>query len=199
MASVTIILQSTGTNENRLALRKFLFSRYNMPMARIGIVFGLLLCGLTIAGLSVTTQKSYTQFIPMMFGIPMLFLGVVSLNPHRREGAVSFATGLAALGTLLGGGRLFVLALQYVGGGYVNPISLRLVVVMTGLCLIFALVAWIWQKQRKRDSTSQALSAKASNPTPETTVTLKPPPVTTDNPYQTPPILPNSTDDRGIS
>ncbi|MEM8669628.1 MAG: hypothetical protein AAGG48_19025 [Planctomycetota bacterium] len=71
-------------------------------MARVGIVFGLILCGLTFAGLVGTELKMPTQFYPMMLGIPVLFCGVVALNPHRRKHAMHVTAGLALLGTVAG-------------------------------------------------------------------------------------------------
>ena len=65
-------------------------------MARVGIIFGLLLCGLTIAGLVGTTVKSTILFIPMMIGIPTLFCGVVALNPHRRKHAMRVSATIAS-------------------------------------------------------------------------------------------------------
>ena len=71
-------------------------------MARIGIIFGLLLCGLTFTAMIATTVKSPILFIPMMIGIPTLFCGVVALNPHRRKQAMRAAAVLALLGLSVG-------------------------------------------------------------------------------------------------
>jgi hypothetical protein len=158
-------------------------------MARIGIIFGLLLCGLTITGMSATTQKSYTQFVPMMFGIPMLFLGVVSLNPHRRAGSVFVALVLSVLAVTLGGGRLLVLAMDWANGEYVNPISLRLVITMTTLSLVFVLIAWWWQYRRTRQPGSGGQVPKSKPLSSTSTATFRKPAVSNDNPYQTPAIL----------
>lgn len=71
-------------------------------MARAGIVFGLILCGLTFVGLVGTELKIPTQFYPMMLGIPVLFCGVVALNPHRRKHAMHVTAALALIGTVAG-------------------------------------------------------------------------------------------------
>ena len=167
-------------------------------MARLGIIFGLLLCGLTIVGMSVTTQKSYTQFVPMMFGIPMLFLGVVSLNPHRRRESVFFALLLSLSAMAIGAGRLLVLALEWAAGEYVNPISLRLVLVMTLLSLVFAVIACLWRRRRAKILAPLAQSS-AESPSKDSTPSAIPDspsshitpsaPGFSDNPYQTPPIV----------
>ena len=49
-------------------------------MARTGIIFGLILCGITFAGLVGIPVKTPTQFYAMMLGIPILICGVVILG-----------------------------------------------------------------------------------------------------------------------
>jgi HAMP domain-containing protein len=182
-------------------------------MARIGIFFGLVLCGLTVAALSVTTEKSYTQFVPMMFGIPLLFLGVVGLNPHRRLGATVVALALGMIGFGCGAIRFVVLMVERAAGEVINPLSFRLVVAMTVVCLVFALMAMIWVRKR-RDRMSR--SVNLDHPEPETKVlddietTAVPDasvsaasdaePVSTSaasaNPYQSPRAIDRSTETR---
>lgn len=41
-----------------------------------------------------TPLKMPALFIPMMFGIPVLFCGVVGLNPHRRRNSVATAAAI---------------------------------------------------------------------------------------------------------
>ncbi|MFG0264024.1 MAG: hypothetical protein ACF8AM_02595 [Rhodopirellula sp. JB055] len=135
-------------------------------MARIGIFFGLVLCGLTVAALSVTTEKSYTQFVPMMFGIPLLFLGVVGLNPHRRLGATVVALTLGMIGFGCGAIRFVVLMVERAAGEVINPLSFRLVVAMTVVCLVFALMAMIWVRKR-RERMSQSVNLDQPEPEPE--------------------------------
>lgn len=63
-------------------------------MARASIIFGLLLCGLSALAMVGTPLKMPALFIPMMFGIPVLFCGVVGLNPHRRRNSVAIAAAI---------------------------------------------------------------------------------------------------------
>ena len=65
-------------------------------IARVAIVVGLILCGLSMAAMVFAPTKGTTQFIPMMAGIPILFSGVVGLNPHRRR--VSMLASLVVSG-----------------------------------------------------------------------------------------------------
>ena len=61
-------------------------------MARLGIFFGLILVGISLAAMLQTPQKAPSQFYSMMFGIPTFFCGIVALNPHRRKQAMTVAT-----------------------------------------------------------------------------------------------------------
>ena len=63
-------------------------------MARASIIFGLLLCGLSAVAMVGAPLKMPALFIPMMFGIPVLFCGVVGLNPHRRRNSVAIAAAI---------------------------------------------------------------------------------------------------------
>lgn len=175
-------------------------------MARIGIVVGLLLCGLTVASLLATTQKHVTQFVPMMFGVPLLFLGVVSLNPHRRLRAIPVAGLLATIGVCLGLIRLGYVAVKYGFSGQLNWLSIQTLGAMTLTCLIFGLGVLGWLRRRKRRRSNNAASSSvlaaqpasqqsAENSARQTKTPLEPlttPPVATApkeslNPYQTPP------------
>lgn len=107
-------------------------------MARAGIVFGLILCGITFAGLVGTPAKAPTQFYAMMLGIPILFCGVVALNPHRRRLSMLVATTIAVSGAVSGalwsGYQLIALSN---GGLEIDRFSLRLMAVMTLVCILF--------------------------------------------------------------
>ncbi len=166
-------------------------------MARIGIVFGLVLFGLTIAALSLTTHKSYTQFVPMMFGIPLLFCGVVALNPHRRGDAVLWALILMLGGLGFSVIRTIVLGVRWMTGGHVNTLWFELVVSMSVVCLVFVVIAENWRRRRKaerkrieearRQSAADAISPLTANP--PNGQMIQPAQGDRENPYQTPAIL----------
>ncbi|MFG0263124.1 MAG: hypothetical protein ACF788_12100 [Novipirellula sp. JB048] len=121
-------------------------------MARIAILFGLLLCTVTLAALIVSMQKMPAQFCPMMLGIPMLFCGVVGLNPHRRRLAMHVAAAIALLGALTGGGNTLFALVRSLRGIEVNSLGIRVLVVMTVLCvvfLLFSLVSFIQTRRRR--------------------------------------------------
>ena len=122
-------------------------------MARAGIVFGLILCGVTFAGLVGIAAKTPTQFFPMMLGIPLLFLGVVALNPHRRRFAMAISIGISVLGVVCGAAwTVFRLASIEDGGSEIDRYSLRLIGVMVLVCIVFAISCAAWFRRVRRKS-----------------------------------------------
>lgn len=125
-------------------------------MARIAIVFGLLLCAMTVSGLVVSTSKSPYQFVPMIQGIPILFCGVVALNPHRRRHAMHASAMIAALGCFVGGMRSLSIAIRWFRGNDINGFAFQLVTLMTSVCLIFLILCVIsFINARRRGETGQ--------------------------------------------
>ena len=109
-------------------------------MARISIIFGLLLCCLSLAGMELAPAKGTTQFVPMMAGIPLLFMGVVGLNPHRRRNSTLVSIVVALLADLYGVARFFQLL------GHHEPLAVmdeRIVLGMSLLAASYVAVA-IW-------------------------------------------------------
>ncbi len=109
-------------------------------MARIGIIFGLLLCGLTVVGLVEWTAKSPIQFLPMMLGIPILFCGVVALNPHRRKQAMQVAVTIATLGVVIAGCRALYTTIRWASGDPINRFAFKMVLATGVVCVVF--VGW---------------------------------------------------------
>ena len=121
-------------------------------MARVGIVFGLLLCGLTYAAMVWDPEKIPAQFIPMMFGIPLLFCGVVALNPHRRKISMQVAASVAGLGVICGSVWCVMRCFRLATGKPVSMHGLTVIAVMSLLCLVFV-VLWgrlVFQMRRKQ-------------------------------------------------
>ena len=122
-------------------------------MARVGIIFGLLLCGLTIAGMVATTVKSPILFIPMMIGIPTLFCGVVALNPHRRKQAMRTAATLALIGSCVGLVRTVVWASRWMREGQVLRYALFLnigLLIVSGTFLAIFVASFIQDRRRRK-------------------------------------------------
>ena len=119
-------------------------------MARTGIVFGLLLCGLTVVGLVGTSVKYPTQFIPMMLGIPVLFCGVVALNPHRRKHAMQAASAVALLGAVAGATRVAYCLVELAGGAEINRNAFQLVIATSVICAVFVVICVFFFIQTRR-------------------------------------------------
>ncbi|MEO1527023.1 MAG: hypothetical protein AAFX06_16410 [Planctomycetota bacterium] len=110
-------------------------------MARIGIVAGLALCVVTAMALVGTLDKTPLLLMPMMIGIPILFFGVVALNPHRRRHAIGISAVIGTLGLLIGCGEVFQLFSVWHRTDAVNIHSVRVVGLMIAICIGF-LVAY---------------------------------------------------------
>ena len=155
-------------------------------IARVSIVAGLILCGVTVAGMIATTQKHGSVFLPMMVGIPLLFLGVVSLNPHWRRTAMWFAGTLAGGGGLFGLVRMIAMLAGTLTGRPVHWVSLETLAAMVIVCGTFVLAVVLWTRRRQRRPTR-----RSGRMLPGHDAAAKPrEPVThSDNPYHPPPVV----------
>jgi hypothetical protein len=134
-------------------------------MARVGIIFGLLLCGLTFVGMVETTVKSPILFIPMMIGIPTLFCGVVALNPHRRKQAMRAAATLALLGMSVGMIRSSVWLSRWMRDEQVLRYAFSLnvaLMIISGTFFVILIVSF-WQDRRPRPN-AKALAQSGAAP-----------------------------------
>ncbi|MEL6106508.1 MAG: hypothetical protein AAFU85_10740 [Planctomycetota bacterium] len=119
-------------------------------MARIGIVSGIALCVLTALALVVSLDKSPLKFVPMMLGIPILFFGVVALNPHRRRHAIGTSAVVGTIGLLIGFGQAVRLFSLWHRTESVNLQSVRLVALMITICVVFlAAYGWDWNDRTR--------------------------------------------------
>ncbi|MGB1926191.1 MAG: hypothetical protein ACPHL6_06650 [Rubripirellula sp.] len=122
-------------------------------MARVGIIFGLLLIGISVAAMLQTPEKSPSQFYSMMFGIPTFFCGIVALNPHRRRQSMLIATLLTVTGLLSG---LVWISLNLIrdpsSNGSPDHPNLLPIIGMTATCgifLFYSLIAFSQIRKRK--------------------------------------------------
>lgn len=75
-------------------------------LARSSVWIAMLLCGLSMLMLIGTPMRRIESAIPMMLGIPLLFVGVIGLNPHRRLLLIIGAAVSSTLGMTLGAARV---------------------------------------------------------------------------------------------
>lgn len=139
-------------------------------MARAGIIFGLALCGLTLLALVGTPVKTPIQFIPMMLGIPILFCGVVALNPHRRRYAMRVASLVALVGAIVGAGVAVYWSVGLPQPAMTDRNSLRLVIVLTSTCTLFVAfcVAFFISLRRRKRRAAATRGTLNLHPPPET-------------------------------
>ncbi len=134
-------------------------------MARTAIVFGMLLCGLTLYGLVAATMKSPFQFVPLMFGIPVLFCGIVGLNPHRRRITASLSALVMLLGVTIGIMETINRGKAWSDSTQFRPVLFTMGVLMTLLCTVYVVTFLIRTARRKGElSTLQQLRQGDKHP-----------------------------------
>lgn len=78
-------------------------------MALWTLIIGCLLELVGIVGFSLSVEKSMTAWIPSLFGVVLLWMGVRSLRkPDLRKTSMHIAAGVSLLGVVLAWGRLFM-------------------------------------------------------------------------------------------
>ena len=120
-------------------------------MARLGIVFGLTLFGLSVLGMVMSNSKSPIQFYPMMIGIPVQLCGVIALNPHRRKHAMHVAAALASIGAVLGVAYAIFASVRWARGRLIDEHAFIMIASMAVICLVFtALCIMSFAESRRR-------------------------------------------------
>ena len=112
-------------------------------MPNITIIFGLLLCALSVVTLVLTGGKvgSVSIFIPCFVGVPLLLLGILAAaRPNARKHAMHAAAAFGLLGGLAALGRGTPQALKILRGEEVDLLPVSMVWAMTLICITFVLV-----------------------------------------------------------
>ncbi|WP_153558252.1 hypothetical protein [Roseimaritima sediminicola] len=140
-------------------------------MPQTSVVFGLALCGLTVLGMVGSPEKLATAFVPMMLGIPLVFCGIVSLNPHRKRSWMWVAGTVALIGLLASSVRLVHQAYQVLDHHLVNWFALGLMWGVCGLCSAYLLLLGLdmFRQHRRRGGRRRGRS-KPHTPPAETPV-----------------------------
>jgi hypothetical protein len=106
-------------------------------MAKVCIVFGVVLCLLGVGGWLGTGRTSVTALIPAFLGLPLAVLGALALDERRLKMAMHTAV-LLALAGLVGSARGLPGFLTLVRGGEVErPAAVVLQTVTAVLCAAF--------------------------------------------------------------
>ncbi|HED37053.1 MAG TPA: hypothetical protein ENI76_02230 [Ignavibacteria bacterium] len=107
-------------------------------MAKISILFGIILLLVGIAGYIATDETGDITLIPAILGLALVLLGIVGLKEKNLKKSMRAASLLALLGFLGAGIRLLS---AFTSDIHVNPIELTSQIIITILCAVFIGVA----------------------------------------------------------
>ncbi|WP_222435760.1 hypothetical protein [Rubripirellula tenax] len=115
--------------------------------------------------MAATVVKDPVQFVPLMLGIPILFCGVVALNPHRRKIAMNLAAVIGSVGTVIGLLQAIVWGVRWSDAGPVSEIGGKIIAAMTWLCATFVVICVIAlvRDRRRRNSTHDGGDKKSGS------------------------------------
>lgn len=109
-------------------------------MAKSAIGFGVALIALGVIGYFATGMQSVTALIPAGFGIILLILGWVGLNPARRKNAMHAAAALGVIG-FLGTVPGVIKAFKWIAGtSPARPAAVISQTIMAALMLVFVVL-----------------------------------------------------------
>ena len=110
-------------------------------MAKLSIVFGIVLILLGLISYFGISSESVTALIPIFIGIPMSVLGLLALNEKYKKHAMHGAAVLMLIGfggTISGLIKFF----RMLGGDeFERPTAITVQAIMAVLCLIFLVLA----------------------------------------------------------
>jgi hypothetical protein len=104
-------------------------------MARLSILFGLLLVALGVGGFVGTGSEHPTALIPAGFGILLVLLGILALKESLRKHAMHFAAVVGLVGTV--GGAIRLLQPVVSGQTIQHRVAYGCTAAMAVLCLAF--------------------------------------------------------------
>ena len=110
-------------------------------MAKLTIVFGVLLIALGVAGFVLTGSIHHSALIPAGFGLLLCLFGALATtqNPKKRMLWMHIAVTVGLVG-FLGSATMVVLAFIWADGGpFPVPAAVEAQGAMCGLCLVFVL------------------------------------------------------------
>lgn len=111
-------------------------------MSKITILFGFLLCAISVCILLVKQEvNSVSIFIPTFVGVPLILLGVLTLiRPSLRMHLMHAAVTIGLLGGLAALGRGVTQLIKVSRGDSPDPTAAASVWSMTVLCLVYVVL-----------------------------------------------------------
>ena len=109
-------------------------------MATITIGLGLVLIALGLGGYFGTGRESLTALIPVLFGLPLMLLGMVALKEHMRKHAMHAAAVIGLLGFAGTVKGLMKLPVLVTGGELARPAAVAVQAAMAIACLLFVVL-----------------------------------------------------------
>ena len=136
-------------------------------MSKITMLFGALLCGVSLLAVLIAGKVgSVTIFIPMFVGLPLFILGLFSeLKPTLRMHLMHAAVTLGLLGAVAALGRGIPQLIKLARGGEVDPLPLASVWTMILLCstyVVLCIQSFIQARRARELAASQGETAKKS-------------------------------------
>lgn len=110
-------------------------------MAKLSIIFGIILISLGFVSYFGISSESITALIPAFLGIPVLILGIIALSEKYLKHSMHAAAVLMLLG--FGGtvGGLLKFFRMLGGEVFERPSAITIQAIMAVLCLIFLILA----------------------------------------------------------
>jgi len=107
----------------------------NMPI--VGVVFGVILIILGIAGYFGGEPKSITAFIPSVVGLVLLIASAISFKECRLKMGMHIAATIGLLGFVAPFGRIIPTVIK---GEFTLGLATGCMIAMSGICLVFVLL-----------------------------------------------------------
>jgi hypothetical protein len=110
-------------------------------MAKVSIIFGIILVILGLISYFGISSESITALIPAFLGLPVLFLGFLALNEKYLKHALHGIAVLMFLGFGGTAGGLIKFFRMLGGEIFERPTAITIQAIMALICLIFLILA----------------------------------------------------------
>ena len=120
--------------------------------ARVSVIYGVILVLFAVFVSFVSGSKSITSYIPAMFGVPILILGLIAIRvPSKQKlimhinvliGLIIFLAGLSIIGSLVSGTIL--------GASFWANLSKLFMSLSGGLYLVICIKSFIFIRRKRK-------------------------------------------------